>query len=52
MTVIDEKSTDIVSAYKDHTWPAASTYYETPIVIERGEGMHVWDDHGNIEQRA
>lgn len=47
MTVIDEKSTDIVSAYKDHTWPAASTYYETPIVIERGEGMHVWDDQGN-----
>lgn len=47
MTVIDEKSTDIVSAYKDHTWPAAATYYETPIVIERGEGMHVWDDHGN-----
>lgn len=47
MTVIDEKSTDIVSSYKEHTWPAASTYYETPLVIERGEGMHVWDAEGN-----
>ncbi len=33
--------------YKRHAWPAASTYYEKPIVIERGEGMHVWDDQGN-----
>jgi 4-aminobutyrate aminotransferase len=46
MTAIEE-TTDIVTAYKEHVWPAASTYYETPLVIERGEGMHVWDDKGN-----
>src|ERR1700680_2904318 len=47
MTVLDEKRTDILRDYKQHIWPAASTYYETPLVIERGEGMHVWDDKGN-----
>src|SRR5687768_9198574 len=48
MTAIDDKKTaDIVSEYKAHTWPAAATYYETPLVIERGEGMHVWDEQGN-----
>ena len=38
---------DSVANYKAHTWPAASTYYEKPLVIERGEGMHVWEDQGN-----
>src|SRR5690348_6403296 len=49
MTAIEEKTThaEIVEEYKKHTWPAASTYYEHPLVIERGEGMHVWDDQGN-----
>ena len=47
MTVIDEKATDVLQEYKAHTWPAAATYYESPLVIERGEGMHVWDDKGN-----
>ena len=46
MTAIEE-TTDTVREYKEHIWPAASTYYETPLVIERGEGMHVWDDKGN-----
>ena len=39
--------TDLISRYKAHAWPAAATYYEQPLVIERGEGMHVWDDQGN-----
>src|SRR6266480_1134724 len=49
MTVLDEKTThaELVTDYKNHTWPAASTYYEQPLVIDRGEGMHVWDDQGN-----
>jgi len=49
MTAIEEKTThaEIVDEYKKHTWPAASTYYEKPIVIDRGEGMYVWDDQGN-----
>ncbi|MBL8150545.1 MAG: aspartate aminotransferase family protein [Blastocatellia bacterium] len=33
--------------YKDHTWQCATTYYEKPLVIERGEGMHVYDEDGN-----
>ena len=37
----------LVETYKSHTWPAAATYYETPLVLERGQGMHVWDDQGN-----
>jgi 4-aminobutyrate aminotransferase-like enzyme len=36
-----------VAQYKQHSWPAAATYYEQPLVIERGEGMHVFDDRGN-----
>lgn len=39
------KSTTL-DQYKQHSWPAAATYYETPLVIERGEGMHVWDEQG------
>lgn len=45
--VLEPKTTDLVARYKQHTWPAAATYYEQPIVLERGEGMHVWDDKGN-----
>jgi 4-aminobutyrate aminotransferase-like enzyme len=37
----------LLETYKAHSWPAAATYYEDPLVIERGEGMHVWDDKGN-----
>lgn len=49
MTDVMEPKTDsksIVSDYREHTWPAATTYYEQPLVLERGEGMHVWDSEG------
>ena len=42
-----DSTTDVVSEYKQHAWPAAATYYQEPIVIERGEMMHVFDDKGN-----
>jgi 4-aminobutyrate aminotransferase-like enzyme len=51
--IIDETITtgvdhdDVVKQYKENTWPAAATYYQDPLVIDRGEGMHVWDDRGN-----
>jgi len=50
--LIDETTTgvshdDLVKQYKEHTWPAAATLYQEPLVIDRGEGMHVWDDRGN-----
>jgi 4-aminobutyrate aminotransferase-like enzyme len=38
---------DTVRKYKEHTWACAGTYYEKPLVIDRGEGMHVWDEDGN-----
>jgi 4-aminobutyrate aminotransferase-like enzyme len=47
MTVLDEKKTDTITTYKSHTWPAAATYYEQPLVIDHGSGMYVWDDQGN-----
>jgi len=37
---------ETISKYRAHTWPAAATYYKDPILIDRGEGMHVWDDQG------
>ncbi len=38
--------TDTVDKHKGHIWPCAATYYEKPLVIDRGEGMHVFDDEG------
>jgi 4-aminobutyrate aminotransferase-like enzyme len=32
--------------HRRHLFPCASTYYETPLTLVRGEGMHVWDDAG------
>jgi 4-aminobutyrate aminotransferase-like enzyme len=47
-TIDTEKATSSTTdLYKAHSWPAAATYYEKPLVIERGEGMHVWDEEGN-----
>ncbi len=38
---------ELIAEYRKHAWPAAATYYQEPIVIERGEMMHVFDDKGN-----
>ncbi|MEK7798732.1 MAG: aspartate aminotransferase family protein [Acidobacteriota bacterium] len=38
-----------VSAAEKHRrylFPCATTYYEQPLTLVRGEGMHVWDDAG------
>lgn len=37
---------DTISKHKEHIWPCAATYYEQPLALERGEGMHVWDTDG------
>ncbi|MGE0883821.1 MAG: aspartate aminotransferase family protein [Blastocatellales bacterium] len=36
-----------VQQHKDFLFPAVTMYYQQPIALERGEGMHVWDDAGN-----
>src|SRR5262245_40653236 len=40
-------SSDSVQKHKDFLFPAVAMYYQEPIELERGEGMHVWDASGN-----
>ncbi|HJZ68458.1 MAG TPA: aspartate aminotransferase family protein [Blastocatellia bacterium] len=37
---------NLIAKQKEYIWPCAATYYEHPLVLERGEGMHVWDSDG------
>jgi 4-aminobutyrate aminotransferase len=37
---------DIIKNQKEFLFPAVATYYRQPLVLERGEGMYVWDDQG------
>ncbi len=39
-------SAEFVRKQKDHLFRCVSTYYQEPLVIERGEGMYVWDAQG------
>jgi 4-aminobutyrate aminotransferase-like enzyme len=32
--------------HRRYLFPCATTYYEQPLTLVRGEGMHVWDDAG------
>src|SRR6266705_3225387 len=32
--------------HRRYLFPCVTTYYESPLTIVRGEGMHVWDDAG------
>jgi len=45
--VLNETDIDVIADYKRHTWPAASTYYQDPLLIDHGEGMYVFDNKGN-----
>ncbi len=38
---------DILRKQSEYLSPAITTYYEEPLVVDRGEGMHVWDLDGN-----
>ena len=40
-------SSDTINKHKDYLFPAVTMYYQEPLALERGEGMHVWDDAGN-----
>jgi 4-aminobutyrate aminotransferase-like enzyme len=37
----------IILNQKKFIWPCVNTYYDTPLVLKRGEGMYVWDAEGN-----
>ncbi|MCS6805033.1 MAG: aspartate aminotransferase family protein [Acidobacteriota bacterium] len=38
---------NLVQKQREYLFPCVGTYYQQPLVIERGEGMYVWDDQGN-----
>ena len=38
---------DSVKKHREYLFPAVATYYDQPLTLVRGEGMHVWDDAGN-----
>src|SRR5947207_11600936 len=43
----ENATADLIAKHKEYIWPCAATYYEHPLALERGEGMHVWDSEGN-----
>jgi 4-aminobutyrate aminotransferase len=38
---------DILDKQKRHLWPNHLLYYSTPLPLDKGDGMHVWDTDGN-----
>lgn len=46
---VTEKSstTALTARHKEYSWSCATPYYEQPIVLSHGEGIHVWDSEGN-----
>ena len=49
MSTVEAKATqsETVRKHKEFLFPAVATYYQEPIALVRGEGMHVWDDQDN-----
>src|SRR5262247_1600706 len=37
---------DSVSKHKEYLFPAVTMYYQEPVALDHGQGMHVWDEHG------
>ncbi len=40
-------ASDSVEKHREYLFPVVATYYQEPLALVRGEGMHVWDDAGN-----
>src|SRR5262245_39211769 len=38
---------DTVSKPKEYLIPAVTMYYQEPVALDHGQGMHVWDEKGN-----
>ena len=43
----DSSTEELIARQKEYVWPCAATYYEHPLALSHGEGMHVWDADGN-----
>src|SRR5437867_11858770 len=39
-------ATSAADKHRRYLFPCVTTYYENPLTLVRGEGMHVWDDAG------
>ena len=48
MSTVEQKTgqSETIRKHKEFLFPAVATYYQEPLAIVRGEGMHVWDDAG------
>ncbi len=40
-------SSETIKKQKEFLFPAVVSYYQEPLALVRGEGVHVWDDQGN-----
>jgi len=38
---------ETVRKHREYLFPAVATYYQEPLPLVRGEGMHVWDEKGD-----
>ena len=38
---------ELASKQNEYIWPCVNTYYDHPLVLDRGEGVYVWDSSGN-----
>ena len=49
MSTVEAKTpqSETVRKHKEFLFPAVATYYQEPVALVRGEGMHVWDDQDN-----
>lgn len=42
-----KRSEQLIQKQRQHLWPNHLLYYSTPLPLERGDGMYVWDVDGN-----
>jgi 4-aminobutyrate aminotransferase-like enzyme len=49
MSSVEPKTTqsETVRKHKEFLFPAVAMYYQEPVALVRGEGVHVWDDQDN-----
>ena len=38
-------TSETVCKHREYLFPAVSTYYQEPLVLDHGEGMYLWDKH-------
>src|SRR6058998_1337533 len=41
-----ESAMSAAEKHRRYLFPCVTTYYEQPLTLVRGEGLHVWDDAG------